>query len=108
MGSGQPAPGKRRQRLTQNMARAAEITMYTKSWCGYCAAAKRLLKKKGAEFTDIDVDSDRDLLQEMIDRSGGRTVPQIFINGQSVGGYTDLAALDSGGELDALLDQPPA
>jgi glutaredoxin 3 len=90
------------------MARAAQITMYTKSWCGYCAAAKRLLKKKDAGFTDIDVDSDQALFQEMIERSGGRTVPQIFINGQSVGGYTDLAALDSSGELDTLLDQPPA
>ena len=82
--------------------------MYTKGWCGYCAAAKRLLKKKDAAFTDIDVDSDRALLQEMIDRSGGRTVPQIFINGQSVGGYTDLAALEADGKLDAMLDEAPA
>ena len=89
------------------MARAANILIYSKAWCGYCAAAKDLLTRKDAEFEDIDVDKDRAALQRMIDDSGGRTVPQIFINGNSIGGYTDLAALDASGELEQLLDQPP-
>jgi glutaredoxin 3 len=82
--------------------------MYSKSWCGYCAAAKRLLGQKEAAFDEIDVDRDPQLLKEMIELSGGRTVPQIFINDRCVGGYTDLAALNKSGELDQLLDQPPA
>ena len=90
------------------MARAAKITMYTRSWCGYCAAARELLDSKQADYENIDVDADRDQLQTMIDRSGGRTVPQIFVNDDYLGGYTELAALESNGQLDNLLDQPPA
>ena len=82
--------------------------MYTRAWCGYCAAAKNLLNARDAEFETIDVGSDRDELQTMIELSGRRTVPQIFINDQHIGGYDDIASLDASGELDSLLDQPPA
>ena len=79
--------------------------MYTTAWCGYCAAARELLRNKGVEFEDIDVDADPALRQEMIDKSGGRTVPQVFINDKPVGGYTDIATLEQQGKLDELLKQ---
>jgi glutaredoxin 3 len=86
------------------MSDAARILVYSTPFCGYCGAAKRLLKNKGAEFTEIDVMFDSARKQEMIEKSGGRrTVPQVFIDGRHVGGFDDLSALDSSGELDALL-----
>jgi glutaredoxin 3 len=90
------------------MPRAAKVTVYSRAWCGYCAAAKKLLNGKQAEYDTVDVEADSSQLQTMIDRSGGRTVPQIFINDDSIGGYTELATLERDGRLDALLDQPPA
>ncbi len=83
----------------------AKVIMYSTAWCGYCAAARELLRNKGVEFTDIDVDADQKLRQEMMDKSGGRTVPQIFINDEPVGGYTDIALLEEQGKLDTLLAQ---
>jgi glutaredoxin 3 len=81
-----------------------EITIYTKGWCPYCQAAKALLKRKGAAFTEHDVEQDPAALKEMLDRSGGRrTVPQIFIGETHVGGSDDLHALDARGGLDPLL-----
>jgi GrxC family glutaredoxin len=83
---------------------ASRIIVYSTPFCGYCGAAKRLLASKGAEFTEIDVMFDAARKQEMIEKSGGRrTVPQIFIDGRHVGGFDDLSALDSSGELDGLL-----
>lgn len=79
------------------------IVMYTSPFCGYCAAAKRLLTSKGAEFTEIDVLMDPARRREMEERSGRHTVPQIFIGETHVGGFDDLNALESRGELDALL-----
>jgi glutaredoxin 3 len=80
------------------------ILIYTTPFCGYCAAAKRLLAKKGAEFTEIDVMMDSAQRQEMLAKSNGRrTVPQIFIDGRHIGGFDDLSALDKAGELDPLL-----
>ena len=85
------------------------VVIYSTPFCGYCAAAKRLLTRKGAAFTEIDVLSDAKRRLEMIERSGGRqTVPQIFIDGRHVGGYDDLSALDQRGELDPLLAASPA
>ena len=81
--------------------------MYTSPFCGYCAAAKRLLGKKGAQFDEIDVMFDAERKREMIEKSGRRTVPQIFIGGRHIGGYDDLAALDARGELDPLLASEP-
>lgn len=79
------------------------IVVYSSPFCGYCAAAKRLLAGKGVEFGEIDVIAEPERRQEMIARSGRRTVPQIFIGTTHVGGYDDLKALDESGELDSLL-----
>ena len=81
----------------------AQVRMYTTQFCGYCAAARSLLKEKGVAYEEIDVGMDPALRQEMTAKSGGTTVPQIFINDEPVGGYDDIAALNSAGELDALL-----
>ena len=77
--------------------------MYTQALCGYCIAAKKLLRSKGVDFTEINVTMNAVKRREMIDRCGQNTVPQIFINGQHIGGLTDLRELDSSGKLDKLL-----
>jgi glutaredoxin 3 len=79
------------------------VIMYTTSWCPYCERARRLLKSKGASFSEIDVESAPEKRAEMHSRSGRRTVPQIFIGEKHVGGSDELAALESAGKLDALL-----
>lgn len=82
----------------------AKVEIYSKDWCPYCSRAKQLLTAKGAAFEEYDISMGGPQRQEMIDRSAGRTtVPQIFIDGQHVGGSDDLAALDRAGKLDALL-----
>ena len=81
------------------------ITIYTTPICPYCTAAKALLRNKQARFTEIDVSTQPELREEMMMRSGRRTVPQIFIGATHVGGYDDLAALDGAGKLDALLQE---
>ena len=84
----------------------AKIEIYTKAFCGYCARAKALLDRKGADFQEIDVTMDRAGFDAMVARSGGRrTVPQVFIHGTHVGGSDDLAALEAKGQLDALLGE---
>ena len=77
-----------------------DIQIYSKEWCGYCSRAKALLKAKGLAYREVDVTNDWSAEQEMIARSGLRTVPQIFISGESVGGYDALVSLDASGELD--------
>lgn len=80
------------------------VEIYTSPFCGYCHAAKRLLTSKGVAFTEIDVMSNPAQRAEMTRRAnGGRTVPQIFIGGQHVGGSDDIHALDRAGKLDPLL-----
>ncbi|WP_374429334.1 glutaredoxin 3 [Tabrizicola sp.] len=80
------------------------VEIYTTPFCPYCHAAKRLLQKKGADYTEIDVSQDPDLRAKMTQRANGRrTVPQIFIGGQHVGGSDDLHALDYAGKLDPML-----
>ncbi|HEY0210922.1 MULTISPECIES: glutaredoxin 3 [Enterobacterales] len=81
----------------------ANIEIYTKSTCPYCHRAKALLTRKNAVFQEIPIDGDADKREEMIKRSGRTTVPQIFIDGQHVGGCDDLHALDARGGLDPLL-----
>lgn len=82
----------------------AKIEIYTKAFCGYCARAKALLERKGAAFQEIDVTMDRAGFDAMVGRAHGRrTVPQIFIDGQHIGGSDELAALNDRGELDSLL-----
>lgn len=80
--------------------------MFAKAWCPYCAAARTLLAQKGAVVTEIDIEAFPERRQEMIERSGRQTVPQIFIGAVHVGGYDDLAALEQSGRLDALLKAP--
>jgi glutaredoxin 3 len=82
---------------------APTIEMYTTSWCGYCERARQLLQRKGAAYTEISVEGDPGRRAEMIERSGRRTVPQIFIGTQHIGGSDELAELEQSGALDALL-----
>ncbi len=84
----------------------AKIEIYTSPWCGYCIRAKRLLESKGASYQEMDVMEDASRRAEMRERSRRSTVPQIFINGQHIGGSDDLAALEAAGKLDGLLAQP--
>lgn len=81
----------------------ADIVMYKTAVCPYCTMAGALLKKKGQTWREIDVTHDIALRQEMEERSGRRTVPEIFIDDTFVGGYDDLARLNAAGELDKLL-----
>lgn len=80
------------------------VEIYTKAYCPYCHAAKRLLAGKGVKFTETDIGSNPAERQKMIQRAkGGATVPQIFIGGKHVGGSDDIHLLDRQGKLDALL-----
>ena len=80
------------------------IEVYTTPYCPYCISAKELLRRKGVDFTEINVAGSRDLRERMVERAGGRmTVPQIFIGETHVGGCDDLYALDDAGGLDPLL-----
>ena len=80
-----------------------KVEIYTKSYCPYCKRAKELLHIKNASFTEYDVTSDPVKEQEMRDRSGRHTVPQIFIDDEAIGGCSDLFDLDETGELDGKL-----
>ena len=81
-----------------------KVEIYTSPLCGYCHAAKRLLKQKGVPFSEIDILAEPNRKAEMIKRAnGGRTVPQIFVGETHVGGCDDLYALDRAGKLDPLL-----
>lgn len=82
----------------------AQVVMYTTAVCPFCVRAKALLKKKGVAFEEVDLNEQPERRAEMLDKSEGRrTVPQIFINDQHVGGCDDLYALETEGRLDALL-----
>jgi len=82
---------------------ASHVIVFSSPFCGYCAAAKRLLMNKGADFIEINILTNPERRQEMIELSGRRSVPQVFVGGQHIGGYTELSALDASGELDTLL-----
>jgi glutaredoxin 3 len=80
------------------------VEIYSTLFCPYCARAKSLLERKGVKYTNIDIIEDSAKRDEMLDRSGGRTsVPQIFIDGEHIGGFDDLYALDRAGKLDKKL-----
>jgi glutaredoxin 3 len=81
----------------------AHVRIYTTTYCPYCSAAKSLLHAKNVQFEEIDVTNDPERRSEMERLSHRFTVPQIFINGQPIGGYDDARALDARGELDRLL-----
>jgi glutaredoxin 3 len=85
----------------------ARVEIYTTMLCPYCWRAKKLLEDRGVTYQEVDVMTDGSLRAEMRQRTGGRTsVPQIFINGQHVGGCDDLYALDRAGKLTAMLQRP--
>jgi glutaredoxin 3 len=79
------------------------VTMYATGWCPYCARARQLLAAKGVTVDEIDIDARPDQRAVMMERSGRRTVPQIFIGDRHIGGCDDLHALDAAGGLDPLL-----
>jgi glutaredoxin 3 len=81
----------------------ADVVMYKTLVCPFCNMAGALLRKKGVSWREVDVTHDASLRQDMEERSGRRTVPQIFIDDRSIGGYDDLARLERAGELDVLL-----
>ncbi len=84
----------------------AKVEIYTTPFCGYCARAKGLLDGKGAAYDEMDVMMDDRKRTEMRERAKRTSVPQIFINGQHIGGSDELAELERAGKLDALLAQP--
>jgi glutaredoxin 3 len=85
----------------------ARVEIYTTMLCPFCWRAKKLLEERGVTYQEVDVMTDGKLRAEMRQRAGGRTsVPQIFINGQHVGGCDDLYALDRAGKLKPMLEQP--
>ena len=81
----------------------ATVVMYGTAQCPFCLAARMLLKKKGVPFEDILISGNAELRATMEQRSGRRTVPQIFINDEPIGGFDELYALEQKGELDKLL-----
>lgn len=80
-----------------------DILIYGTEYCSYCTAARMLLKKKGVDFEDVLVSSDAEKRREMEERSGRKTVPQIFINGEAIGGFDELYSLEQDGRLDEIL-----
>jgi len=83
----------------------AQVTIYIRSWCSFCAHAKSLLDGKGIKYQQIDIEEQPEKRDEMIDLSGRTSVPQVFINQQSIGGCDDLYALDASGELESLISE---
>ena len=84
----------------------ARVEVYTTPSCPFCVRAKRLLDARGIAFDEIDLADDHALREQVIERTGRRTVPQIFIDGRSIGGFEELAALDAAGELKDLSGAP--
>ena len=81
----------------------SHVTIYTRPYCGYCVRAVSLLEQKGVDFTAVEAGFDPEKRQEMMQRSGRATFPQIFVGERHIGGCDDLMALDRAGELDPLL-----
>ena len=81
----------------------AQVTIYTRPFCGYCTRAVKLLADKGVDFTEIEAGMDPDKRREMMDRSGRNTFPQIFVGERHIGGHDDIMAMERAGELDPLL-----
>lgn len=84
------------------------VELYTTPSCPFCVRAKRLLVERHIAYTEIDVSEDDDLRAEVMERTGRRTVPQIFIDGRSIGGFEELAELDAAGELRDLAEPDAA
>ena len=79
------------------------VKMYTKDYCGFCFAAKHLLTKRGISYEEIPLAGSAEKEKEMLDLTGGHSVPQILIDGKAIGGYTELAELDMHGKLELVL-----
>jgi len=86
----------------------ADVVVYSTDYCPFCMRAKMLLTKKGVAFREVNVERRDDLRAWLIERTRQRTVPQVFVNGEPLGGFTDLAALDHAGGLDPKLARDPA
>jgi glutaredoxin 3 len=85
------------------------IKIYTTQYCGYCARAKELLRTKGLSFQEIDVTENDEMRTKLVQMTGGRrTVPQVFIGSDAIGGYADLARMDNEGKLEAILKDESA
>jgi glutaredoxin 3 len=84
-----------------------KVVVYSTAVCPYCVRAKALLERKGVAYEEKMIDGDREAMREMLERSKRKTVPQIFIDDFHVGGYDDMAAMDSVGDLDPLLELEP-
>ena len=80
-----------------------EVTVYSADWCPYCTRAKKLLETKGVSYKEINVDKSPGLREKITKQTGRRTIPQIFIGEHFVGGFSELSALETSGELDGLL-----
>ena len=96
----------KRLRVATLSRMAAQVKIYTTDWCGYCSAALRFLRSRGVTFEQIDVDGNATLRRWLVEATGRTTVPQIFIDGEPIGGYTDMRALDERGILDRMLAGP--
>lgn len=81
-----------------------EVKIYRTTYCSYCDMAERLLSELGVEYDEIDVTEDPETRQKLVEQTGQKTVPQIFIDGESIGGYDDLKALHDEGTLADMLD----
>lgn len=81
-----------------------QITVYTRRFCSFCTAAKSLLQSKGYDYSEVNLDEDFDLAMEIMRKSGQRTVPQIFVGEQSVGGFQELRASMTDGTFEDLID----
>lgn len=86
---------------------APKITVYSKEQCPYCVRAKRLLEKKGFAYEEVNVEGNDALRAWLVETTGQMTVPQIFAGERSLGGYSDLDALDRSGQLDPILRGEP-
>jgi glutaredoxin 3 len=87
----------------------ASVIIYTTDVCPYCVRAKKLLSQKGVAYDEVNVEEKPEIRSWLVSASGQRTVPQVFINGVSIGGFSELADLDRSGRLQGLLEQvPPA
>ncbi len=84
------------------------IRIYTTSFCIYCYSARRLLKKRGHEFEELNIGRDPELRDKLIEKYSWRTLPIITVNDRLIGGYTELAELDRSGRIDKLLHKDPA
>lgn len=81
----------------------ANIIVYSADWCPFCVRAKQLLESKGLKFEEVNVDQVPGAREEVVSKTGHKTIPQIFINDKFIGGFSELSSLESKGELDALL-----